>query len=414
MKRLAFGLALILFSGGNLLAQTITVTADFTPSVSSPENNRFTNTTPSYGYCLGTFANHCANNGWYTVAFGINSNPVEPIMSWDNLSFNIPSSTRDVVVTNRATGTQRVVKFAVVGFGARNRGFGEDATSVNSEWSGGSWVNQPSGCNHSGYGVGEINNYTWFWRWPNRNDTTVCSKQTTVNRGRYPTLDRTNFMYLLTTPNPLEMDDGVYEGQISYSVAGSGAEFNVGGSKYQTTDDHLIIKFVLTVTHEMNVKPIDTGTVELHACQSAKICTAAENRINWEKSTITNIPPTLTAESQFEVSSSGSFTTYMSCEVKVGEHCGLISAKTGDIVPVKTLLTLPDNIQTVSGASVRHMLMKNVKDTNYAFFQTVRFQPGGKGKFHFEVDKQDVAKMRENAPDEYTGVVTLIFDPQVW
>jgi hypothetical protein len=128
---------------------------------------------------------------------------------------------------------------------------------------------------------------------------------------------------MLTTPNPLEMDDGVYEGKIIYSVAGSGAEINVGGPKYQTSDDQLIINFELTVTHEMSVRPLETGTVELHACQTGKICTAAENKINWEKSTVTNIPPELTAESQFEITSSGSFTTYLSCEVNAGTSVGL-------------------------------------------------------------------------------------------
>lgn len=414
MKKIIFGLVLSLLYGHTLFAKTITITAEFTPSVTSPDNNKFTNTTPNYGYCAGGFATNCVNNGWFTVAFGISAEPSEAILAEDNVSYNMPSSTRDVVVTNRVSGTQRVVKFAINGFGGRNRGYGDQATGVNTGWSGGSWVNQPSGCNGSGYGVGDNNAYSWFWRWPNRNDTTVCSKKSTVDRGRYPTLEMTSFMYLLTTPNPLEMDDGVYEGQISYSVAGSGAEINVGGPKYQTSDNQLIINFELTVTHEMSVRPLETGTVALHACQTGKICTAAENKINWEKSTVTNIPPELTAESQFEITSSGSFTTYLSCEVNAGDQCGLRSVKTGDVVPVKTLLTLPGNIQTTSGSAVRNLLMKNVKDTSYAFFKTEHFEPGGKGKFHFEVDKQDVAVMKKNAPDEYSGVVTVVFDPQVW
>ncbi|MGU3522806.1 hypothetical protein ACLBW2_06840 [Enterobacteriaceae bacterium C23F] len=417
MTKIVFGLALMLLSINNLMAKNITITADFTPSVTSPTNNKFTNTTPAYGYCAGTFANHCANNNWFSVGLGIDANAAEPIMSQDNVSFNIDSTNKDVVVTNRVTGAQKIVTFAMIGLGARNSGYGGSATGVNAQWLGGaasSWVNAPSGCSGTSHGVGDNNHYTWFWRWPNRNNTTVCTKRTSVDRGSFPNLNRVSFMYLLTTPNPLEMDDGVYEGQISYSVAGSGADINIGGPKYQAADDRLTINFELTVTHEMSVRPVDTGAVELHACQTGKICTAAENKINWEKATVTNIPPVLTAESHFEMTSSGSFTTYLSCESNVGEHCGLKSVKTGDVVPVKTLLTLPGNVQTGSGSAVRKMLMKNVKDTGYALFNTAQYEPGGKGKFHFEVDKQDVVQMRKNAPDEYTGVVTVIFDPQVW
>lgn len=416
MKKIVFGLMLSLLSGHTLFAKTITVTAEFTPSVESPGNNKFTNTTPNYGYCA-SFPANCTTNGWFSVNFGIDANPTQAILAQDEVSFNMPSAFRDVVITNKATGTQRVVKFAINGFGARKNGYGGQANAVWQGWSGGSssdWLYPPSGCSSTGVSSGNNSIYDWFWRWPGRNDTTVCAKKTTVDRGSTPSLNRTNFMYMLTTPNPLEMDDGVYEGQIIYSVAGSGAEINVGGPKYQTTDDQLIINFELTVTHEMSVRPLETGTVELHACQTGKICTAAQNKINWEKSTVTNIPPVLTAESQFEVTSSGSFTTYLSCEVSVGEQCGLRSAKTGDVVPMKTLLTLPGNIQTTSGTSVRNMLMKNVKDTDYALFTTAEFSKNAKGKFHFEVDKQDVVQMQKNAPDDYTGVVTVIFDPQVW
>ncbi|MBB1200878.1 hypothetical protein EGM70_11305 [Enterobacteriaceae bacterium 89] len=412
MKKTVFGVVLSLLSWNTPFAKTITITAEFTPSVTSPGNDKFTNTTSSYGYC-STFPANCDNNGWFSVALGINANPIEELLAGEKVEFGMPAASRDIIVTNKLTGTQRVVTFAVNGFGGRNRGYGGQSTGVNSNWNS-SWIYPSSGCSSSGYSMGDNNVYSRFWRWPNRNDSTLCSKTTNVDRGSYPSLDMTNFMYLLTTPNPLEMDEDVYEGQISFSVAGSGAEISLGGAKYQTTDDQLIINFELTVTHEMNVRPLETGTVNLHACQTGKICTAAENKINWDKSIITNIPPVLTAESQFEITSSGSFTTYLNCEVNAGDQCGIRSAKTGDIVPVKTLLSLPGNIQTSSKSPVRNMLMKNVRDTDYALFTTVDFSANTKGKFHFEVDKQDVIQMKKNAPDEYSGVITVVFDPQVW
>jgi spore coat protein U-like protein len=85
MKKIVFGIVLSLLSGHTLFAKTITITAEFTPSIASPGNNKFTNTTPNYGYCV-TFAVHCNNNGWFSVNFGIDANPTQTILAQDEVS----------------------------------------------------------------------------------------------------------------------------------------------------------------------------------------------------------------------------------------------------------------------------------------------------------------------------------------
>lgn len=417
MKKSLFYCIATLLLSCQLQAHTITVTAEFTPSITNPKNNSFTNTTQNYGFCVN-FPARCENEGWHSLALGINADPDEVILQNDNVSFNVPAAYRDVVIRKLNSDEHHTLRFAFNGLGARTQGYGGNATGANNQWTGGpgpSWLYPGAGgCSNSGWAVGGTSHIDWFWRWPSRTDSMTCHKTTTVDRGRFPNLRNINFSYILTTPNPLEMSDGVYVGSIELDVAGSGADINIGGLKYKTSDDKLIINFELTVTHEMRINPLDDGVLSLHACQPGKICTESQNKINWERSTITGIAPVLTAESQFMVTSSGSFTTYLSCEFNQGEQCGIRSEKTGHTVPINTFLSLPENIKNKSGHFVKNMPVKNVKDLDYAFFTTENYTINGQGKFHFEITQQDVVAMKKHAPDDYSGIVTVIFDPQVW
>ena len=414
MKKYIIALILGFVIPNHTVAATVVVTAEFTPSVSNPSNNTFSNTTVNFGYCI-RFPAQCEREGWHSLRLAIDSTPSQDILQNDPVSFKVPSAFRDVVVTNTSTGEKQTVKFALIGLGADIQGFGGNATGTNSQWTGGgtSWFYAPSGCTGTGLASGSNNSITWFWRWPNRNDTTTCTKTSTVNRGKYPNIRNANFMYSLTTPNPLSMADGVYTGLVEYRVDGSGAELNMGGPKYTVSDRYLYIRFELKVTHELSVKPVENGELSLHACLSNKICSASQSKVNWEKATVSGIPPILTAESNFTLTSSGSFTTYLRCEFSQGQDCGIRSSKTGHTVPVKALLTLPDAVNN-KGSLIRNLRIKNVKDTGYAFFTTDGYVTNGKGKLHFEVGKQDVADMQKNAPDDYSGIITVIFDPQVW
>lgn len=416
IKKILLSSVLILITGNSSIARTLSITAEFTPSMINPDKNQFTNTTPTSGYCAGDNAQGCLANGWFSIMIpGLRSDPIDEVKAEDKVSFKVPSLWRDVMVTNRATGESKLIKFSFNGLGATMTGYGGDSDHVSGQWVGGNgtlWSQAPEGCKTSGFGTGATAHYRWFWHWPNRDDSTDCGKTSTVNRGVNPRYDSFNIMYMMNTPNPHEMDDGIYEGQITYTVGGSGAEFNLGGPNYQVNDDQLTVNFVLTVTHELRVMPVETGILNLNACQPGKVCSDQQSIINWQKATISHIPPTLTAESNFSIWSSGSFVTYLQCEFSHGDDCGIKSDKTGAVIPVKTTLTLPNNILTSSGAPVKNMKMKNFKDSECALFRTDSLSTDGKGKFHFEVDRFDVLEMKKHAPDEYNGVVTIIFDPR--
>lgn len=415
MKKFIIALVVALVIPQPVQAATVVVTAEFTPSVSNPGNNKFTNTTANFGYCL-TFPGQCEDKGWHSLPLaGITSTPSQEILQNDQVLFKVPGAYRDVIVTNTTTGEKQTVKLALLGLGAEIQGFGGNATGTNNQWSGGaasSWIYPPTGCSGTGLLAGNAQLIRWFWQWP-RNDNTTCAKTSTTNRGKYPNIRNTNFMYSLTTPNPLSMGDGFYTGVIGYRVGGSSSEISLGGPKYTTNDSWFYIRLELSVTHELSVKPLENGELSLNACLPGKICSATQNKVNWEKATVSGIPPTLTAERNFNITSSGSFTAYLKCEFNQGQDCGIRSSKTGHTVPVKALLTLPESIKN-KGSSVNNFRMQNIRDTNYAIFSSDGYVTNSKGKIYFEVDRQDVPAMQKNAPTDYNGVITVIFDPQVW
>lgn len=151
--------------------------------------------------------------------------------------------------------------------------------------------------------------------------------------------------------------------------------------------------------------------------------TRRESRLLWyqlgrpacERWVVTRITPQLTGKSSFNLSSSGNFTFYLTCEYESGTGCAISSDKTGELVPVKTFLTLPVNITDVqSGTTMVRQELYTGFDTSKNIFYTDTFARGVKGSIDFNVDKRDVGNMLKNAPDTYCGSVAVIFNPKLY
>lgn len=395
-------------------AASLTITADFTPTVSAPYNISFINTTPQSGFCVSDNQRYCADGKLFSIALPVNADITRGFVLHDKLSFRMPTAWREISVVNRETGESHSLKFAVQGAGFYARG-----NTPNKGWSlvgdRDSLFSAPPGCtsgsNGGGFYGGDYVNFFWLW---SGKDNARCERTNMLAKRDSLRLSNNSIMYQLETPNPLLMGDGIYEGTLTYSVAGSGADIELGGELFETSDDTLNINFYLTVTHELSVTSQDTD-LTLHACQQGKICSKAQNAANWERAFVSNIAPALTAKSDFSLFSTGSFTVHISCEFNVGDDCGMQSEKTQQTVPLKASLTLPGNIVDASGRPVRDFALKNSKDIGRGFFRTATSSSAGqKGSVHFEVAKRDVEIMQRNAPDNYHGVVTLNFDPNVW
>lgn len=257
--------AALLLITTNAFSHTMLLTAEYSPSVINPGNNKFTNTTPVTGYCLQIFAN-CASRGYASIDMGLQTLLQSEIKRNDTVLFKMPSSARSVKVTNTGNGETFYLSFRILGFGANiYRGTHDGDTE---SWEGGRWsIPGSGGCARSNTSSGIGVRFTWFWLW-GENDNT-CSKRSTIDRGLSPTyFDSTNFMYELITPNPLGMPDGIYEGTLVYSVAASGsADILLGGTHFEPSTDNLTINFRLSVSHDLQVKPEGSTELTLHACQ---------------------------------------------------------------------------------------------------------------------------------------------------
>ena len=418
---LRFMMSTLLLAGcASANAATMDITASFSPSMDNPENNAFTNTTPQSGFCAAHPAN-CVD-GTKSLATGLTLTPSRGLTPQDDkresLFFKWPSSTRKIMVTNIETGNTQEVYFRVSTFSGRytansdagvyNWGRGDAAFSLYPD----------GGCSslHAGWG-----SYVWLeWLWWVPEGNSGCYKITSVERpvGDSKFINKVNelsFGYDLKAPDPLKMESGIYTGRLALRV-GPGGDIDFGDN-FQASDNELDINFTLTVNHELKLTTTpENRAVSLQPCAPGRICSEEEGSANWERWMVNRITPELTGKSNFNLSSSGEFTVYLQCEQQSGSDCALKSDNTpSQTVPVRTLLTLPENIIDHStGSTVSKRRLTTGKDLTKNVFTTKSFGENRAGSIEFLVGQKDVDTMLKTRPDTYRGAVTVIFDPDIY
>lgn len=405
----------LLITSVTVEAAEINLTASFSPSITSPENNKFTNTTPVSGYCLLSLSK--CNSDEFSIIIPLNSTNISPVNNGDGVSVAIPSAFRNVHVTN-GNGEEYIVNFRVSALGASYQSFyrpGSSDTGDRNLWSGGNFSTAPSPCSGkaSSY-YWQTGIYTFFWGAPVQN--VICTKTSTTDRGdNLHRIFDANIMYELQTPNPLKMNSGIYTGSYTYSV-GSGMDFDLGGSKFSNSESTLTFNFTLSVNHELKVvMNTEELNVALQPCNSMKICSEEQGKANWERWMLTRVTPVLTGRSRFSISSSGVFTAYLQCEFEIDAICGLKSDNSTQLVPVHTMITLPDNIvDSETGVTVSRIPLRIGKHLSRNVFHTESFAQNRSGYIDFEVKQKDVDIMLTTRPDTYRGAVTLVFDASIY
>ncbi|MBA4823728.1 hypothetical protein H2241_22665 [Pantoea ananatis] len=414
------GLVLLAASAAGM-AVTMDITASFSPSMDKPENNTFTNTTPQSGFCA-IWPSECTG-GEKSLATGLTLAPSRGLTPQDDkresLFFKWPSSLRNVTVTNTETGRVKTVQFRVSSFSGR---YYANSQSQIYEWGEGSSafsMHPRGGCRSlsPGWIIGD-SAVAWLWSVPEGN--TGCYRITSVERP----VGGSNFInkvvelslgYELKTPNPLKMDAGIYTGTLTLSV-GPGGDIDFGDN-FQASATELTINFTLSVNHELKLTTTaENQAVSLQPCAPGRVCTEDEGQANWERWMVTRITPQLTGRSNFRLSSSGSFTVYLECEKQSGPDCALRSDKTpSQTVPVKTLLTLPDNIvDNLTGSTVSKRRLEAGSNLTKNVFLTKTFGENSAGSIDFLVSQKDVDTMLTTRPDTYRGAITVIFDPNIY
>ena len=401
------------------MAATMDITASFSPSMDNPENNSFMNTTPQSGYCAD-YPDECKKNTFsigmggitaFLVTSGFTANS-EPRMG---MYFKIPGAWRNVAVTNLETGSQVTASFRVNAFSARYHTRTDwKRADYSDSWNGGDFVYAPSPCSYSGVGKFNARRYTFMWKWPASDAACYKTAKKDLNGEPY-LINNTSLGYELKTPDPLKMEAGTYTGTLTLSV-GPGGDIDFGDN-FQVSDTELTINFTLSVNHELKLTTTaDDQAVSLQPCASGRVCTEEEGSANWERWMVSRITPPLTGRSNFNLSSSGAFTVYLTCEQQSGSDCALRSDKMpSQTVPVRTLLTLPDNIvDNVTGSTVSKRRLAAGRDLSRNVFTTKIFGQNRTGKIDFLVSQKDVDTMLTTRPDTYRGAVTVIFDPSIY
>ncbi|WP_228007791.1 hypothetical protein [Kosakonia pseudosacchari] len=395
------------------------ITAEFVPSMAHPENNTFTNTTPQSGYCV-SFPGECAGSGLVsinmgnitvslaTAGFTANSDPRM------GMYFKMPGAMRNITVVNQQTGSSVTLGFRVNAFAARYRTrTGWVLSDHQNTWNGSSFVNAPAPCGYSGVGNYSDTWYRFMWKWPVSD--AACYKTARKDLTGEPYLiEETSIGYELITPDPLKMASGIYTGTLSLNV-GPGGDIDFGDN-FTASDNNLTLNFTLTVNHELKLTPAaGAQTVALQPCPAGKICSEDEGEANWERWMVSRVTPQLTGRSAFTLSSSGGFTVFLDCAERVGDECALTSDNSGQRVPMRVSVNLPDNVidtQTGSTVTGRPLLIGKSEGQNY--FTAKTYGADKPGSIDFLVRQKDVDTMLATRPDTYRGAVTVIFDPNIY
>ncbi|QOV66419.1 hypothetical protein IP581_20500 [Kosakonia pseudosacchari] len=328
--------------------------------------------------------------------------------------FKMPGAMRNITVVNQQTGSSVTLGFRVNAFAARYRTrTGWVLSDHQNTWNGSSFVNAPAPCGYSGVGNYSDTWYRFMWKWPVSD--AACYKTARKDLTGEPYLiEETSIGYELITPDPLKMASGIYTGTLSLNV-GPGGDIDFGDN-FTASDNNLTLNFTLTVNHELKLTPAaGAQTVALQPCPAGKICSEDEGEANWERWMVSRVTPQLTGRSAFTLSSSGGFTVFLDCAERVGDECALTSDNSGQRVPMRVSVNLPDNVidtQTGSTVTGRPLLIGKSEGQNY--FTAKTYGADKPGSIDFLVRQKDVDTMLATRPDTYRGAVTVIFDPNIY
>ncbi|MET5964003.1 hypothetical protein WIA93_24565 [Citrobacter amalonaticus] len=415
MKKILKVILLYVLAISSAHSAVMELTAKFSPSLLSPENNKFTNTTPLGGFCLKR-PTWCISS---RIEFSV-SLPIDLKRSYDipaknaprdGVFFKYPKYTKVNVIAEN--GSSHELTFNITAF---NFTYSKVYEANDIGWVRGEFYWGTPTCRSTNLAA-RSDPYWYEFAWYNSGNE--CIKQSNILRtgDDIEKLYDQSIAYELITPNPLEMESGIYRGQVKFTV-GPGGDIDYGDN-YQPSDRELIINFTLTVNHELKVTPLPGGTdIVLYPCYQGIKCEQKDSEKNWERWIVTNIPPQkLSGLSKFNISSSGSFTVYMACGSGPSislDSCPIISDKSSTVVPVKAMITLPNNIANKDGQRVISQSIFTEKDLSRNQFFTSSFGKDQPGQIAFTIEKKNITKMLKSRPDSWSGNVTIIFDPNLY
>nr|URQ57242.1 Hypothetical protein [Providencia alcalifaciens] len=392
---------------------TVNLTAKFTPAINNSNSDGiFINTTPSSGFCK-IHPKNCQGDA-VSVHVPLSTTISYPIVAnnepREGVYFNFPKTPRTLTVRNQDTGESFDVIFRVTYFSSKAK-----TNPDRYEWDeGGKDLSAPRGGGCSFYTSSWSNDDFNEFIWATTNNTLPCYKISRIYRTEPSTFSDMSIGYsLVAQDNLLTIGSGTYVGTLSFTV-GPGGDFDFGDN-YQANDSVVDVNLILSVNHDLIITTTpESRVLSLQPCGASKVCTEEQGRQNWERWMVSRVTPEMTAKSNFQLSSSGAFTVYLQCEYEKGENCALKSDKNEQLVPIHSYLTLPDNVvsQQTNNLVIREPMSIRKDFSN--IFLSKNLGTNRKGSIDFLVNQRDVDTMLLTRPDTYRGVVTVIFDPNIY
>jgi hypothetical protein len=389
-------IALLVGAAGIACAADVDIDFDFVPDTSTPNNKNFTNKSSITGICA-EHPDKCSapHTGSSKVNVRFNSGSIYDFR-YNTVQFRIPSPSRFSV--KGVNGNQYPVTLHIRGVGARYDLSPATVLSLTgnpppdghkSLWVGGWFDDINAPCRavpglDSGSSMGF---YSFFWYGP---EGAVCGKKVRYSLPRL-FLDSMNFIYEIDTPNPYEMEAGIYEGLITYNVA---TEFEPGYflKPYQS---QISVKVTLKVTHVLRVDFFLGDKVEL-------IPVGGWGR--WES--IGRTPNVLYGEAPFHLNVSSPFTVKLQCGVSLFSDCALKNTS-GKIVKIDTFFAPPEGVMDGAGGSESRYKLSALLPKKFNISKYV----SNFGKLYFEIPASRIPVME--AGTTYSGAITVIWDSQV-
>jgi hypothetical protein len=400
VKQALFSLSLFAMPA---VGAVLDITADFRPDPIQPFLNEFRNTTPVSGYCI--WLPKFCGQGISSLIIPLTTEPVAVSKDLtdiqDGAMIRMTNEVRQVTVTGRG-GASETVNFSIARYGGEYHvaptvqiitGVSDTQNAHRQLWKGGSWATPPAQCSYGGSGGFGVNKYRFFWI--NRTGG-ACGKLSSFDIPSFHFADL-SIAYSLTTPNPLGMREGEYTGEVTYTV-GPGGDIDFGRVA-EASDSEMTFRFTLYVGHvfKMHFPP--------GADRLALVPQGGWN--SWLQSG--RVPEKLTANQDFQISTSIPFKMSMACTHEVGDQCAIANGS-GDLVAVETRVTLPSALETPGGQPVSRMLLNNKTAVD---IRPTRFVDNGRAALHFEVPRSGVEQMTRSAGTRYSGSVTFIVDGDI-
>lgn len=133
----------------------------------------------------------------------------------------------------------------------------------------------------------------------------------------------------IAATSPLSLPNGVYKGNLTYSLGGAGADIHLGDGT-AISDSTLTLRFEFTVAHELKITRADTSdTVELRPDDQWK------SWINENK-----VPNNIQGHSNFDIFTTGPLRVTLRCQYIVDDNCAMQNSKGSIKAPFVTSISI--------------------------------------------------------------------------